>query len=94
MPMIGGEFVLDVWLFRTSPTPCAGAPPPTMLPAGVAPSRDPRPFLYGRITGGQDVADAYQDTIVVTSISEPDMLTRPRVARALSTIIALVIRDG
>jgi spore coat protein U-like protein len=37
-------------------------------PAGVAPSRDPRPFtLYGRVTGGQDVADgAYQDTIVVT----------------------------
>jgi spore coat protein U-like protein len=37
-------------------------------PAGVAPSRDPRPFIvYGRVTGGQDVADgAYQDTIVVT----------------------------
>jgi spore coat protein U-like protein len=37
-------------------------------PAGVAPSRDPRPFtVYGRVTGGQDVADgAYQDTIVVT----------------------------
>jgi len=37
-------------------------------PGGVAPSRDPRPFIvYGRVTGGQDVAEgAYQDTVVVT----------------------------
>jgi spore coat protein U-like protein len=37
-------------------------------PGGVAPSRDPRPFtVYGRVTGGQDVAEgAYQDTVVVT----------------------------
>jgi spore coat protein U-like protein len=35
---------------------------------GVAPSRDPRPFtVYGRVAGGQDVAEgAFQDTVVVT----------------------------
>jgi spore coat protein U-like protein len=35
---------------------------------GVAPSRDPRAFtVYGRVTGGQDVAEgAFQDTVVVT----------------------------
>jgi len=38
------------------------------LDGGVAPSRDPRPFtVYGRVAGGQDVAEgAYQDTVVVT----------------------------
>jgi len=38
------------------------------MDGGVAPSRDPRPFtVYGRVTGGQDVAEgAYQDTVVVT----------------------------
>jgi spore coat protein U-like protein len=37
-------------------------------PGGVGPSRDPRPFIvYGRVTGGQDVAEgAYQDTVIVT----------------------------
>ena len=37
-------------------------------PGGVAPSRDPRPFIvYGRVTGGQDVAEgAYHDTVIVT----------------------------
>jgi spore coat protein U-like protein len=37
-------------------------------PGGVAPSRDPRSFIvYGRVTGGQDVAEgAFQDTVVVT----------------------------
>ena len=35
---------------------------------GVAPSRDPRQFtVYGRVTGGQDVAEgAFQDTVLVT----------------------------
>ena len=35
---------------------------------GVAPSRDPRSFVvYGRVAGGQDVAEgAFQDTVVVT----------------------------
>jgi spore coat protein U-like protein len=37
-------------------------------PGGVAPSRDPRPFIvYGRVMGGQDVAEgAFQDTVTVT----------------------------
>jgi spore coat protein U-like protein len=35
---------------------------------GVAPSRDPRQFIvYGRIAGGQDVAEGnFQDTVLVT----------------------------
>jgi spore coat protein U-like protein len=39
-----------------------------LLNGGIAPSRDPRQFtVYGRVPGGQDVAEgAFQDTVVVT----------------------------
>ena len=39
-----------------------------VLAGGIAPSRDPRQFIvYGRVAGGQDVAEgAFQDTVVVT----------------------------
>jgi spore coat protein U-like protein len=38
------------------------------LDGGIAPSRDPRQFIaYGRVPGGQDVAEGtFQDTVVVT----------------------------
>jgi spore coat protein U-like protein len=45
-----------------------GATGNAVYDGGVAPSRDPRQFVaYGRVAGGQDVAEGnFQDTVLVT----------------------------